>query len=295
MSLQPTSVDPHFSTNSAFAFSDLFISSPSISLMSSRQSPSANSVRAQSARMKSVASWNGEGMDFFSDLKLHSPHQDVTQAEDEDQVEWEGFTWGPTLHAFSPVTSFGLLPSDDLNPDANSPRASSSAPRTSQTPLRPTPLSSKNSFQTPLRPSPALSGTSTVRRSRPISEQRQLQQLVDCVGMSARRRVLESGRKPKLLVLKRFDTGGQPSFERPRSSLGQEEVKGSPTPFKSASSNSPGTDPFSDATRTKENQPLPTAPAGSWEGRQRKAKHKLDEIEEKLDVVRQTVLAWEDR
>lgn len=43
------------------------------------------------------------------------------------------------------------------------------------------------------------------RRSRPVTDVKALQQLVDCVGMSARKRVLDSGREPRLLVLRNWD------------------------------------------------------------------------------------------
>lgn len=64
-------------------------------------------------------------------------------------------------------------------------------------------------FLTPNRPSalpPAVFQTipraSTVRRTagrRPVSDREAMKQLADCVGMSARKKVLESGRKPRVL------------------------------------------------------------------------------------------------
>ena len=57
--------------------------------------------------------------------------------------------------------------------------------------------------------------TSTARRTgprRPVSDREAMKQLVDCVGMSARKRVLESGRKPRQLDDHRETTppGGPP-------------------------------------------------------------------------------------
>jgi hypothetical protein len=63
-------------------------------------------------------------------------------------------------------------------------------------------------YSTPLKPysmSPhaTLPQTSTIRRTAPRrgvpDREAMKQQLVDCVGMSARKKVLESGRKPKIL------------------------------------------------------------------------------------------------
>ena len=62
-------------------------------------------------------------------------------------------------------------------------------------------------FATPIRhnaltPFQTLPRTSTVRRTvqrRAVSDREAMKQLVDCVGMSARKKVLESGRKPRVL------------------------------------------------------------------------------------------------
>lgn len=63
-------------------------------------------------------------------------------------------------------------------------------------------------FATPVRPSAmtpfqTLPRTSTVRRTAPrraVSDREAMKQLVNCVGMSARKKVLESGRKPRILT-----------------------------------------------------------------------------------------------
>jgi hypothetical protein len=314
--LQPEACSlPHLSANdkSAFAFSDLFVSSPSISVISSRPSPrpvrsqdpsrtypsAAGSQRSASVidRGKSIASWQGGGLDVFADLALSPPAAPPLGADETDDAEWEGFTWGPTVEAFVPATSIGLLPDDTMPPSL----AASTSPgsgalgttRSAQTPLRPMPIGSRDSYRTPLRPSPALSGStagglSTVRRSRsrPISEQRQLQEMVDCVGLSARRRVLESGRKPRLLVLKRFDAIG-------REGGGSGPATTSNLPRSAAGS--PHPDPFLRPTSRSEGPestppPLPV----DWAGRLRVASGDLAQIERKLDVVRQQVLCWAD-
>lgn len=312
--LEPdTSSVPHLSANdnSAFAFSDLFVSSPSISVISSRPSPrptpaqdaSRSAVSATGSRRcasaldrgKSLASWQGGVLDVFADLALSSPSAVLSGNDEMDDAEWDGFTWGPTLDAFDPAISIGLLPDDSIH----RPLATSTSPptvglgitRSAQTPLRPTTLDSRDSYRTPLRPSPVLSGStatgglSTVRRSRsrPISEQRQLQEMVDCVGLSARRRVLESGRKPRLLVLKRFDSeaSGQRTiiFDLPRVAAGLLQP-----------------DPFLHSASPAEPSPTPPSPPlpADWTGRLRVASGELAQIERKLDGVRQRVLGWAD-
>ena len=71
-------------------------------------------------------------------------------------------------------------------------------------------------YSTPRRPyalSPfhTLQRTSTIRRSnaprRSVSDREAMKQLVDCVGMSARKKVLESGRKPRVIGL--WSLGGK--------------------------------------------------------------------------------------
>ncbi|OAX42748.1 kinase-like protein [Rhizopogon vinicolor AM-OR11-026] len=119
-----------------------------------------------------------------------------------------GFSWGPSKDAFSsPNNSSGKRETDRLatpqflqaNSVKPSPylslRASSAAPphfSTFATPVRPHNLSA---FHT-------LPRTSTIRRTaqrRAVSDREAMKQLVECIGMSARKKVLASGRKPRLL------------------------------------------------------------------------------------------------
>jgi hypothetical protein len=88
----------------------------------------------------------------------------------------------------------------------------------------PPPSASRFRFTTPLRPSSTFDSRSAARSTshsrhasapmpppssrRRVTEAKALQQMVDCIGMSARKRVLESGRKPKLLVLRNFALDG---------------------------------------------------------------------------------------
>ena len=137
-----------------------------------------------------------------------------------------GFSWGPLVDAF-PLA----VPTNSADPEHENtrpvlipvPNHATPAPGLYHSLLVPTPgpvdnglLSTPRPFannahynySTPRRPyalSPyhALQRTSTIRRSnaprRSVSDREAMKQLVDCVGMSARKKVLESGRKPRVI------------------------------------------------------------------------------------------------
>lgn len=117
-----------------------------------------------------------------------------------------GFSWGPPRGAF--------LPSDG--------NTNRSAPEVLKTPRPLLPIQSTShprhgrcevtsdnldAFVTPVRPHNAafyhtLPRTSTAGRTptrRAVSDREAMRQLVDCIGMSARKKVLASGRKPRIL------------------------------------------------------------------------------------------------
>jgi hypothetical protein len=123
-----------------------------------------------------------------------------------------GFSWGPTPGAFSDHSSISENAANESNgfyapaPDMTPRPFKSVHPlRTPQIPF----ISAPNPFVTPMRPNAllpphhSLPRTSTSRRTAPrrsVSDREAMQQLVNCVGMSARKKVLESGRKPRVLV-----------------------------------------------------------------------------------------------
>jgi hypothetical protein len=183
----------------AFAFSALFVSSPDISRSRTQQG-----LKPESSRLPSAAS---------SPQNLHNA--------------FIGFTWGPALDHFdnsctdSPSTSRLQSP---LNPDQSLPRLRlrpKSDNAFSATPYRTTPkpnvrpkrrgrvsdsyLSAlsftKNSFVTPMRYPSSVPRTvprtlnRTCRRS--VSDRVAFQQLLGCVTASARKKVMESGKKPR--------------------------------------------------------------------------------------------------
>lgn len=86
-----------------------------------------------------------------------------------------------------------------------------------------------NAFTTPIRPynlSPyhTLPRPSTIRCTasrRAVSDREAMQQLVDCIGMSARKKVLASGRKPRVLD----------SFSRNSASTIRKELRFGPPPI----------------------------------------------------------------
>lgn len=125
-----------------------------------------------------------------------------------------GFSWGPRLSAFNPPSSF----THDVTPI----RLPLHREPVNMTPRPTLPLGTMGSlplprtdpqthtFRTPVRSSSVPLGhrdgltfsiphTGTARRmqgERPMSDREVMAQLVDCVGMSARKKVLESGKKP---------------------------------------------------------------------------------------------------
>ena len=136
-----------------------------------------------------------------------------------------GFSWGPLADAFPPAVPTTSANSEHGTengttrptlipvPIYDTPAANLLVPTPAgdggilSTP-RPFTNNAPYSYSTPRRPyalSPyhTLQRTSTIRRSnaprRSVSDREAMKQLVDCVGMSARKKVLESGRKPRVI------------------------------------------------------------------------------------------------
>ncbi|KAI0741377.1 kinase-like domain-containing protein [Daedaleopsis nitida] len=121
-----------------------------------------------------------------------------------------GFSWGPPIDAFD--TKSSSSPQHRANISTPRPLQHLFVPPTpfSQLPsnVQSTPIGQRYPFATPVRPSAltpfqTLPRASTIRRTdqrRAVSDREAMKQLVDCVGMSARKKVLESGRKPRVLL-----------------------------------------------------------------------------------------------
>lgn len=137
---------------------------------------------------------------------LSSQKSNKSILREQTAASFIGFSWGPSVDAFKP---------DGTKDDQNLQPPVPQTPRLMRPPF--TPLLSKvadftatpqrHPFMTPLRPSGmtpfhTLPRGSTVRRTaqrRAVSDREAMKQLVSCVGMSARKKVLESGRKPRVL------------------------------------------------------------------------------------------------
>ncbi|KAG1874823.1 kinase-like protein [Suillus subluteus] len=164
--------DPTGEENSQpFAFSALFHSSPNTSL----------------------------GISILRD----TPHRISPRAES----AFIGFSWGPTKDAFHlPINSSRKYETDRLaTPQPLQATTGKSSPYLSlKASSAPTHFSA---FATPIRPHSSsafhtLPRTGTVRRTtqrRAVSDREAMKQLVECIGMSARKKVLASGRKPRLI------------------------------------------------------------------------------------------------
>jgi len=104
-----------------------------------------------------------------------------------------GFTWGPAVDSFDPKK-------DSPTPTKVALHNHFMVPATPRG-------STEKVFATPVRGNPTttpFTRPSTVRRStaprRVISDREAMKELVNLVGMSARKRVIESGHKPKILI-----------------------------------------------------------------------------------------------
>ena len=157
---------------------------------------------------------------------LHStPSQKLTRSvmREQTMTSFIGFSWGPAKDAFPSLDSHHFSPPNIDTPKPLGLRSTQSTPY-----VKPRHSTDSYSHTTPIRPAPhTLPRTSTVRRRntaqrRLVSDREAMKQLVDCVGMSARKKVLESGRKPRLLTL---------PLSRPRSGGLKKDVRfGPPLP-----------------------------------------------------------------
>ncbi|EPQ52006.1 kinase-like protein [Gloeophyllum trabeum ATCC 11539] len=110
-----------------------------------------------------------------------------------------GFSWGPRVDAFGPAgadSDLCMAPS----PARSHARDDLHTPRVSKVTLPGT-----HPFVTPLRKGQGhqpntVPRTGTIRRTdsrRPVSDREAMKQLLECVGMSARKKMIESGKKPR--------------------------------------------------------------------------------------------------
>jgi hypothetical protein len=145
-----------------------------------------------------------------------------------------GFTWGPRPNAFDIVINTSHTPLREMH---NTPEnINRHVPPTIYRPMnRPLfdvrfsePPATVNRFATPVRPPmphaqstiPRTVGFPTsVRPTRVVSDREALRQMINCVSVSARKKVLESGRKPRFISLLRRPSSAtslQAERERPK-------------------------------------------------------------------------------
>ncbi|THH18398.1 hypothetical protein EUX98_g8966, partial [Antrodiella citrinella] len=166
-------------------------------------------------------------------LVRNTPSQQSSRSilREQSVASFIGFSWGPAMEAFKSENAAGSEGPSVRQDTVNTPRPLryTSVPLTPYTFIPPTPgIDSLKAtatprpyqlqpFATPIRPnmmSPygTLPRASTIRRTAPrraVSDREAMKQLVDCVGMSARKKVLESGRKPKVLGKFNFGSGSK--------------------------------------------------------------------------------------
>ena len=160
-------------------------------------------------------------------MRSASSSRHNTSSSSQGEAEFIGFSWGPSKDAFSYFNekSSAGPPDKLLTPRPLGPaytRSPSVGPEKA-------PSTYLTAFATPIRPHNVASyhtlpRTSTIRRTaarRAVSDREAMKQLVDCIGMSARKKVLASGRKPRILD----------SFNRSASGTVRKELRFGPTSF----------------------------------------------------------------
>ncbi|KAJ3767254.1 kinase-like protein [Lentinula raphanica] len=197
---------------------------------SERPSEEYSQPFAFSALFQSSAASSSPGLSIFH----NTPRKGVSSFSESSSSasSFIGFSWGPAKDAFQDIQIEGTTEVEQRNVDGLSP-ASLPIPKGTPRPLRvpstwltpsltprgqnlPLPgqiatPGNMNAFSTPIRhfatpyhtqTLPRTMGSTTVRRTitrRAVSDREAMKQLVDCIGMSARKKVLESGRKPRIL------------------------------------------------------------------------------------------------
>ncbi|KAH7106333.1 kinase-like domain-containing protein [Auriculariales sp. MPI-PUGE-AT-0066] len=140
-----------------------------------------------------------------------------------------GFSWGPEVNHFNRKPLPG--PATPAFVNATPARRSTAAPHSD-------PLPSVAAFVTPMRGMTMSPAAATIPRSamrRGLSDREALRQLVGCVTVSARKRVLQSGRTPRLPVLRgvafrNSDDGGSVSGTNESETEDERPLPPSPSP-----------------------------------------------------------------
>ncbi|KAF8583489.1 kinase-like protein [Ramaria rubella] len=151
------------------------------------------------------------------------PHQARTNHRALD--EFVGFSWGPRLSAFNAHSDHNYN-AISLSPGLIDLTPRPALPLQATDPLLPHADPKLQAFRTPVRANsmPFIPGntvsiprTGTACRTqsrRPLSDREAMQQLVNCVGMSARKKVLESGKKPTYIKTTSERIGSKKEIKR---------------------------------------------------------------------------------
>ncbi|KAJ2916180.1 hypothetical protein MD484_g4240, partial [Candolleomyces efflorescens] len=140
------------------------------------------------------------------------PNLRSSSIRDDPNSSFIGFSWGPTIDAFPDVSETERVPVNMTPAPLRTLSTQATPANHFLTPGYPhvlsTPAPNPLHYMTPTRgyshsPMHTVLRTSTIRRTAPrrtVTDREAMKQLVDCIGMSARKKVLESGRKPRILT-----------------------------------------------------------------------------------------------
>ncbi|KAJ3805753.1 kinase-like protein [Lentinula aff. lateritia] len=173
---------------------------------------------AFSALFQSSVASSSPGLSIFHDTPSFKGSGPLSESST-SAASFIGFSWGPTKDAFPDVHMTESTENEQRSPTGLSPAPLPNLPQPSSNIARlttPSIPSHAHAFSTPVRPTtdllatpyyaqtlPRSLGSNAVRRTvtrRAVSDREAMKQLVDCIGMSARKKVLESGRKPRILT-----------------------------------------------------------------------------------------------
>ncbi|KAF8876926.1 kinase-like domain-containing protein [Infundibulicybe gibba] len=186
-----------------FSYSD-----PSKGEQASPNGESHSQGFAFSALFDSSDASAGHTLSMLRSTSSHSSSNSNSNSQEDSMSSFIGFSWGPKEDAF-PTVAPEQIPGEN-NPHTPRPLLKTPSLHLTSDPSNnflATPAF-RHPFSTPNRPScmtpyHTLPRASTIRRTgarRAVSDREAMRQLVDCVGMSARKKVLESGRKPRILT-----------------------------------------------------------------------------------------------
>ena len=151
-----------------------------------------------------------------SALRQKAPTPAKSALQEDPSAAFIGFSWGPARDVFpslkfqisSPLGGYRARNTPQSARVGVAPHLFTPHPASTESRNLTTPLSRCNTFCTPnnhpyvftpFRTNTLPRSASRTVQRRDLSDREAMKQLVDCIGMSARKKVLESGRKPRIL------------------------------------------------------------------------------------------------